>query len=157
MYLGFIVNVVTLDGGSPITSYAIEMDSGSGFVPIIGDPVNQLSLTYTHSSGILSGQTYSLRYRVRNIYGFSTGYSPVVQILAATIPDSPASITTANSADNVLISWIAPVNTGGTGVLITAYKIEILKKDGVTYAISSSCDGSLAGIVAALQCTVPMS
>jgi hypothetical protein len=46
---------ISLDGGSPIISYALEMDSGSGFTAIVGDPTDSLLTTYTVTTGITSG------------------------------------------------------------------------------------------------------
>lgn len=52
-----------------------------------------------------------------------------------------------------MISWTAPNNNYGA---ITAYKIEILEADGVTYSEDSTdCDGTLGSIVSATSCTVP--
>lgn len=35
-----IVDEITATGGSPILSYAVEINQGSGFAPFIGDPVD---------------------------------------------------------------------------------------------------------------------
>ncbi len=51
-------------------------------------------------------------------------------ILPATAPSTPAAPTTSISGTNVIITWVAPANRGS---VITAYNLEILKSDGVTY------------------------
>lgn len=75
----------------------------------------------------MSGQSYPVRYKVKNIYGWSTNYSPVLNILAATVPAAPTNVVTTNSLiDNtVRISWTTPSNTGGNSVTITAYQVLI--------------------------------
>jgi len=46
-----------------------------------------------------SGVTYSFRYRVRNVYGWSE-FSPVTRILAADVPETPKRPTFINATDN---------------------------------------------------------
>lgn len=77
---------ITDDGGSGITSYSLEMDSGSGFVSVVGDPVDSLVLTFTVTAGITSGSSYDFRYRVKNVHGWSVGYSPTITIIAGIVP-----------------------------------------------------------------------
>ena len=59
-----------------------------------------------------------------NSQGWSTNPSTVTSILMATKPGQikPAATTT-NIGIYVDVAWTAPSNTGGTGVVITAYKI----------------------------------
>jgi autonomous glycyl radical cofactor GrcA len=62
------------------------------------------------------------RYRVKNIFGFSTGYSPVATIKSAKRPEKPASITTSISGQNVKIDWVTPFDNYDS---ITRFEIEI--------------------------------
>jgi hypothetical protein len=84
-------------GGSPITSYSLEWDQGTGaaFTPVIGFYSNNIVLTYTFDS-LTKGAFYQFRYRVMNIYGWS-GYSDVVERIAAKIPDIPVAPITSNT------------------------------------------------------------
>jgi hypothetical protein len=54
------VDEVVMDGGSTVLSYAIEMDDGSGFTPVYGDPDDSMDLTVivTAGQGVVSGETY---------------------------------------------------------------------------------------------------
>lgn len=54
---------------------------------------------------------------------------------------------------NVIISWVAP-NSGS--LAISAYKVEILTADGVTFKQTKECDGTNSMIIANLFCSVPM-
>jgi hypothetical protein len=92
-----------LTGGSAITSYKLEFNGGSGIVfsPLIGaDPTPNLNRLFLES-GLTQGNTYAFRYTVKNIFGWATGYSPVVSIKSAKVPDSPSSVTTAIVSTNV--------------------------------------------------------
>ena len=76
-------------GGSDITSYNLEWDSGTGstFTEIVGYTTDNLVLINSET-GLTPGSLYQFRYRVKNIYGFS-GYSPIVSTYSAKAPDAP--------------------------------------------------------------------
>jgi len=77
-------------GGSPILSYNLQMDDSAGhFSDIHGYQVDTLTLSATVQDNIQTGLTYAFRYRVKNLYGWSQ-FSPVVHILAASVPEAPA-------------------------------------------------------------------
>jgi len=79
-------------GGSPITSYSLEWDSGIGniFTAVNGYETNNIVLSYTFSS-LTKGQTYQFQYRVQNKYGWSPYCATISQITATTpsIPVAP--------------------------------------------------------------------
>ena len=68
-----------------------------------------------------------LRYRVKNVFGWSEGYSPQVTILSANIPDTPTMAMTEIVGQNVKVSWVAPNENYSS---ITSYKILILSNTG---------------------------
>ena len=78
------------NGGSPILSYALEIDNGKGgtFKKVVGFASNSLLTAYTITSNIQKGLEYRLRYRVKNAIGWSD-YSDSSFILAANVPDAP--------------------------------------------------------------------
>jgi hypothetical protein len=92
-------------GGSPIVSYSLEWDNGSngaGYVVLNGVEENNIQLRYVMSD-LTAGMTYRFKYRVRNIFGWSSEYSDALTILAATRPDRPAMVQTANVGTSVRI------------------------------------------------------
>lgn len=114
--INVLLDTVTADGGSALLSYAIEING----TPFIGDPADSLSLD-TIASGMTSGVTYTFRFRVRNVHGWSD-YSATEQIVANTVPTKPLNAMTSNSLDKVIIGWDAPTSTGGNLVPLTSYK-----------------------------------
>ncbi len=85
------VTAVLTTNGSPITSYHIQIDDGMGgsFTTIQGLTSDSLALTASKTTGIYAGRIYRVRYRAKNIVGFSA-YSDIGYILAARKPDTPS-------------------------------------------------------------------
>jgi hypothetical protein len=73
-----IVDGSTAAGAATIASYRLEWNSGSGttFTDVVGGSSANLVRTATVSSGIASGQSYTFRYSVSNIYGWSAASGP---------------------------------------------------------------------------------
>jgi hypothetical protein len=81
----------TNTGGSPITSYIVLWNSGSGSTMsiLLGDIIPNTLTTVLITTGISSGNTYRFAYYARNIHGDgwdSVTALPYVDILAATKP-----------------------------------------------------------------------
>jgi hypothetical protein len=116
------------NGGSPILSYALEIDDGinGDFKKLVGFTPNSLLTTYIITSGIQKGFEYRLRYRVRNAVGWS-GYSPISYIIAANSPDTPPR-PTFSKFENVAGSDTLFINIhpsqGSGGSPITGYRLE---------------------------------
>jgi hypothetical protein len=90
-----IISGTIAAGSASISSYGLEWNSGSGttFTAISGDPTESLTRVIAKTS-LTSGHSYIFRYRVKNIHGWSAGYSPQVTIVAAKKPSDPVSATT---------------------------------------------------------------
>lgn len=123
------ISVVAGDGGSPITSYSLEMDDGEGgdFNVLYGESSNSLSTTYT-TSDITKGLTYRFRYRVRNAVGWS-GYSPTGYIQAASKPEAPPAPTFVSATDSAIDMSLCDSADDG-GAVVTLYKLYIDKGSG---------------------------
>lgn len=97
------------------------------------------------------------RYRVRNVHGWSEGYSPVQAILLATVPDATTAARTTNSATDVVIDWDAPSFDGNAPLL--GYRIKIRDTNGLFQEETVACDGAgpdQATILSTRTCTIPM-
>lgn len=127
----------TETGGAPITSYELQMDDGLGgnFVEKVGFSAAYTLNSILITSNIASGRTYRCQYRAQNIHGWGD-FSDVTEILAATIPSVPVGEpeTSIDIAETrVKLQWQAPSNLGGDGVPLTAYRVEILLADGISF------------------------
>jgi hypothetical protein len=149
------------DGGSPLLSYGLEVDDGAGGPFAAAAGASPETSPYTTNSkeittAISSGLLYRVRLRAYNVHGWGL-YSPVAEILAATLPGAPDEPTVTVVGTGVQISWSSPANPGGLGVPVLAYRVEIRRPDGTFGGEPSSCDGTLASVVSARSCTIPMS
>jgi hypothetical protein len=107
------------DGGSDILSYSLELDDGTGgdFTPIVGYVSDYLLLEYLIKNGINKATVYRLRYRSRNIIGWSD-YSPIAYILAANVPAAPLTPSFINStAKTVTLNLPRTIDDGGSPIL----------------------------------------
>jgi len=158
------------DGGATIEAYGLEIDrgDGSGFVEAQTPSLDNIAVI---TSSITSGATYVVRYRARNVHGWSNAYSPELTIIAASVSSAPTNIETFNTdtdtpaTTSVEVSWTAPSDLGGAApVAITAYRILLRHSDGATFSESPSGSGcnpvsptDIALVVAANSCSIEMS
>lgn len=152
------------DGGSPVLSYHLQYDNATAsttWYDVVGLAPDSLATSILVSSQLVSGTVYGFRVRARNIFGWGP-YSVVTNIKAAREPGTPvAPITSIDAATgDFAIDWTAP---DARGDAITAYVIQIAVKPvapattpTVWLPYTTTCNGSLATIVASRHCTVPM-
>lgn len=109
---------------------------------------------YTTVVTLIQGTRYEFNVKARNSVGFSL-VSSTWEVLAAQVPFQPNAPKTTVVGSDVEISWDLP-NNGGS--VITAYKIEILEENGLTYSVVpllAFCDGTLPSVIADRKCSVP--
>lgn len=90
-YSSIGVNYLEPDNqGSSILTYDVQIDDGIGgpFSTFAGGQTTYLSLSAVDTTGITKGETYRVRYRAKNINGWSD-YSNIAYVLAASPPDAP--------------------------------------------------------------------
>jgi titin len=141
-------------GGTPITSYSLEWDQGgAGFVPLIGDPTPDTSLSYVVSSGLTQGASYVFRLRALNVIGWGSR-GPTLTVIPSSVPDTMATVTTSHSSQvYAKIAWVAPDDRGAA---ITAYHVFVKKSDGTMTTDLTYCNGADATVIANLFCEIPM-
>jgi hypothetical protein len=102
---------------------------------------------------LTAGVTYQFKIESRNSYGYSP-YSNSITLLCAYVPDPPASVSTQNSADKVIITWSSPVTNGSP---ITAFKIFIRQTDQTTYIQELiECDVISSIVISSRTCSVSL-
>ncbi len=102
------------------------------------------SKSFTYSTGLAAGGTYSFMVMSRNSVGFSPLSSPIT-ILVAQVPSAPSAPVTSISGANVLITWTAPY-TGASR--INSYSISVLASNGTYLADIAYCNGGSVIVVA---------
>jgi hypothetical protein len=95
------------NGGSIVIDYRVSFNNGTGTAFFTLDS-NIVSLPYI-AKPLTVGVTYIFKVQSRNIYGYSA-FSDGVSILAAQIPEKPATPITLFQRLTVNVSWSAPFN-----------------------------------------------
>ena len=100
------------------------MDDGLGrlnFTDVFGGDINDQQVTLVTSYvayNLTKGLTYGFRYRAKNIYGWSSDWSPITYILAADVPTQPAEpILTAASDSSMSLKFSTCPDNGGSQIL----------------------------------------
>jgi len=137
------------NGYSTILSYNLEWTTGDDgeWTELIGYETDSLVQKYQILSGVNAGQHYKLRVRARNALGWGD-FSPLLEIKAATWPETPAPVTTAidTVSGGILLNWVAPYDNAET---ITSYTVQAYSK--LTDSFEEICQDFV------LECLVPMS
>jgi len=105
-------------GGAEILSYALQMSNNTApatayFVDVVGTAADSMGLQHTVYN-VEKGNSYAFRYRARNQYGWSTGWSPVTYAVAADPPAVPDAPTLVSADDtSITINITLPGDNGG--------------------------------------------
>lgn len=92
------------DGGSVVTNYVLSQAVGAGVFSVIDSAIATTSKTV---SGLTFGVTYRFTIHSQNAYGLSqTG--PLLTLLCATVPATPAAPSTAVSGNLLVVTFSAP-------------------------------------------------
>ena len=125
------------NGGSDVVSYNIQMDDARGgdYVSVGGEDPISMQTEYTLVN-VTRGQTYRIRYRVKNSGDDTSwsGFSPVLFALAADVPDPPPPPALESAtAGSITLQFTESADSGGSKVL--GYE---LWKDEGTYGTEFS-------------------
>eukprot|EP00899_Mesostigma_viride_P003102 jgi/Mesvir1/12793/Mv22843-RA.1 len=113
----------TASHGSPITSYILEIDDGSGgggpFMPVYnGDDL------WCEVPNLRSGLCYRLRLFAENVVGRSMASAPVEARMGAAPPQPPRPPTVGGAgASFITLAWGPPQDDGGARV--SSYELEV--------------------------------
>lgn len=146
------------NGGSAITAYNLQWDNGSGgssWVDLLGPSPASTVVTFTVSTGVVSGTSYMFRVRAANVYGWGS-FSETSTVKAAAKPAQILSVSTTidESTGYLKISWLPPSSNGDS---ITGYKVEIFDVLITTaFEESTYCPGTSTTLLQNLYCLVPM-
>jgi titin len=105
-------------GGSTLTGYVVEQSTDGGMTWTTAATTATPSTTLT---GLTNGTTYSYRVRANNSVG-SGAASTVATTTPFTTPGSPRNVVALAGDMEVVLSWSAPTNSGGSA--ITGYVVQ---------------------------------
>ena len=138
-------------GGSAITGYQIFMQTGTGgaFVELL----TQAGRTLTET-GLTNGVSYKFKIATVNGAGTSAAATQSSFTIPMTVPNAPTAVSAASGDTELVVSWSAPVDTGGSA--ITGYKItmqtaetgnyDVLVADTTSTAITYTKTGLTNGV-----------
>jgi titin len=135
------------NGGSAITSYAIERALVSGGQWVRIDTTSALSYV---STGLVNGTAYSFRIVATNAAGEGSA-SVAVNATPATTPSAPQNVTATIADSAITVSWLAPASNGGS--VVTSYVVETTT-DGTSWttgAATTSTVATVSGLVNGLS------
>lgn len=141
------------NGGTVVIDYRVwyQLGTGTGQYSILTAGLTTTSFNTTAS--LTMGEKYTFIVQARNAFGFGAN-STATTILAAYRPSPPALPSTTFAPDTVTIKWDTPVTNGA---IVTAYVIKIRHSDGGTFTENiANCNGTIASIVTATSCTIPV-
>jgi hypothetical protein len=139
------------DGGLPVIDYRVSIaEEGQAFSELESNVILQ---SYTAIS-LTSGTTYEFKIESRNSYGYSD-FSDSITLLAAFTPEAPVTVATANSADQIIVTWSMPETNGSP---ITGYKIYVQEHGTSVFTQETSeCDGSDSTVITDRTCSISLS
>jgi hypothetical protein len=99
------------------------------------------------------GVTYLFRYRVKNIFGYSIGYSPETEVKSAVAPDAPIDLQTSISGRNIKVEW-TPSSDNYDEVIRFEIEIESASNEWIQETLT--CDGADEDIKLTNECLVSL-
>ena len=101
--------------------------------------------TISGDTDFINGEPYTFNVTANNIIGSSARSNDSNSIILSTIPDAPTTITCVSENSQVIVSWIAPTNNGGSA--ITSYTVtNNAGVDQVTTINGSTTTATVSGL-----------
>jgi len=119
-------------GGSPITDYLVKYSSSTGTVKTWTTFVRPASTaTACTVTGLTNGLPYVFKVIARNAAGISLPSANSALATPATVPGNPTAVVGVRGNTQLVISWLAPLSTGGSP--ITDYLVKYSSNNGSTW------------------------
>lgn len=158
--IGVTWNVISTTGGSPITSYELQISlpDTTEWISLVGNDRAYLDTSYTATQNITKGKYHRFRYRAQNAAGWSD-FSPITFITAATKPDAPGKPElNSRTSTTLTIGMTQTLDDGGSPVTVNKLFIgaegsafssfnEVLNYDGSATTYTFDVSDSPAYIV----------
>jgi hypothetical protein len=122
------------NGGSAVTGYRVTSNPG-GFTATSSG----ISLTFI---GLSNGTAYTFTVVAINAAGNSLPSSPSSSITPRRVPDEPTTVTGVSGNTEVVVSWVAPSNNGGSAII----DYTVTSSPGGLTATSSTLTATVTGL-----------
>jgi uncharacterized protein YjbI with pentapeptide repeats len=119
----------TDDGGSPVTGYTATASPG-------GTSCASASTSCT-IAGLVNGDPYTVTVTATNAAGTGAPSAAPPAVVPATVPGPPTGLTFAPGYESVSVSWVPPVDDGGSEV--TSYEVTEQATGGTCTSTETSC------------------
>ncbi len=131
-----LVWVAPAEGDAP-TGYKVYSGTATG---VYGDPTDVGDVLTYVDTGLDNGTEYFYTVFAYNLDGDSATGSTEDSGTTFYVPDAPTTLTTVDGDTTAILTWVAPVDTGGTS--ISSYKIYRGVATGVLVHVGTTEDGS---------------
>ena len=131
-------------GGSPITSYELQMapPGSNTFTSLVGYDRQYLDTSYIATQNIIKGKDHKFKYKAQNAAGWS-GFSSISYLRAATIPQFPGKpILLARSSTSITIGMSQTLDDGGGPILYNKLYIGGENYTSSSFTLVSAYDGT---------------
>ncbi len=95
--------------GLPVLGYSVTASPG-------GATCSTLLLTTCTVTGLTNGTAYTFTVTATNLVGTSVASPPSSAVTPATVPGAPRNVAATHDEAQSVVSWVAPVSTGGAAV-----------------------------------------
>lgn len=128
------------DGGAPLTGFRVSTSPATATLTV------SAATTTATVTGLKDGTSYRVAVTAVNSAGAAkVAWSAAVRP-GMTVPDAPASVTAAPTANGVTISWTAPLSDGGSAV--TGYVIAVAGTTEKVSAGAAATSATITGLTA---------
>jgi len=131
-----LVWVAPAEGDAP-TGYKVYSGTATG---VYGDPTDVGNVLTYVDTGLDNGTEYFYTVFAYNLEGDSATGTTEDSETTWDVPDAPTTLTTVDGDTTAILTWVAPVDTGGTS--ISSYKIYRGVATGVLVHVGTIEDGS---------------
>jgi outer membrane protein OmpA-like peptidoglycan-associated protein len=126
-------------GGSAIISYAVQYSSNAGGTWTASGACSAATSSPCTVTGLAVG-SYLFEVDATNTVGPSAWSTASSSVNYYSAPGAPTTVAATSASGTVPVTWVAPVNNGGTAII--SYAVQYSSNAGGTWTASSACSAA---------------